>query len=96
MLHKIVDMYSRLHPIGNKAARDMALQPVKSELRYLRQRVALDRSDMFQYIDELESSFSGALATRPTLGHSPQQHQLRANNAVRVLERNLGKFDYSG
>lgn len=96
LLDKILDMYSRLHPIGNKSARDMALQPIKSELRYLRQRVAIDRSDMFQYIDELETCFSGALATRPTLGNSPQQYQIRADNAVRVLKRNLGRFEYSG
>lgn len=96
LLDKILDQYSRLHPIGNKAARDMALQPIKSELRYLRQRVTLDRSDLFQYINELETCFGGALATRPTLGQSPEQYQVRTANAVRVLKRNLGKFEYSG
>ena len=95
LLKEIIELLGRVKPVGNKTARDMALQPVYSRLQYLRQRVALDRADLLKYIDQLETSCSGALASRPTLGQSPEQHQIWADNAIRVLKRNLGRFNYS-
>jgi hypothetical protein len=45
---------------------------------------------MGQYVDKLTTHLSGALATRPTSGNSPEQHQMWADSAIRVLKRELG------
>jgi len=94
ILAEIIELFGRLHPIGNKTARDVSLEPINRRLNSLRQRVALDRADLCEYIEQLRDGYSGMLATRPTGGNSPQQHQVWANNAIRVLERELGKFEY--
>lgn len=96
ILQEIIDLLDRIKPIGNKNARDMALQPVYSRLQDLRQRVALDHSNLIEYIDKLETHGSGALATRPTLGDRPEKHQEWANKAIIILKRHLGKVQDVG
>lgn len=91
LLEEAIDQYSRLHPIGNKVSREATFHPVQCQIDNIRQIVALDRSDLFQYLDNLRIHWLGALATRITLGNSPDKHRIWADNAIRVLKRNLNQ-----
>jgi hypothetical protein len=53
LLNEVIEIYSRLHPIGNRTTRDAAFQPVKYRLNHLRQIVELDYPGVSQYVDKL-------------------------------------------
>jgi hypothetical protein len=93
LLEEAIDQYSRLHPIGNRVSREAAFHPVQCRIDNIRQIVALDRYDLFQYLDSLRTHWLGALATRTTLGNSPEKHRIWAESAIRVLKRNLNQLE---
>ncbi len=88
-------LYTRIPTIGNKAARDSALQPIKSRLDYIRHLISPYRTDLIEHLDHLLRHIGGAHATRPTQGYIPQKHRIWADRAWIVLEREMRKIQHS-
>jgi len=91
LLDEILAIYSRLIPIGNKAAREKAFSPVKFRLDNLRSIMFTEYPGHSQYVDNFAYHSLCALATRNIDGNSPQSHQMWADRALTVIKRALSK-----
>lgn len=91
LLEEILSIYSRLSPIGNRAARESAFYPVKYRLDTLKEIMFTDYPGHSQYVDNFSYHSLCALATRPIDGNSPQRHQMWADRALTIIKRALNK-----
>ena len=91
-LDEIVDLFDRIHPIGNKAQRKTTFQPVAYKIQHLEFLVREIIPYMLENTWRIKTHYGAAFGVEVTNGHSVEQHMQWANNAIYRIRAELKKI----
>lgn len=92
VLDEIVDLFDRIHPIGNKAQRRITFQPVAYKIQQLEFLVRELIPYMLENAWRIKTHYGAAFGVEVTNGHSVEQHMQWANNAIYRIRSELKKI----
>lgn len=92
VLDEIVDLFDRIHPIGNKAQRKIAFQPVAYKIQHLESLVGEIIPYMLENAGRIKTHYGAAFGVEVTNGHSFEQHMEWANRAIYRIRAELKKI----
>ena len=92
VLNEIVDLFDRIHPIGNKAQRKITFQPVAYKIQQLEFLVGEIMPYMLENARRVKTHYGAAFGVETTNGHSFEQHMAWANSAIFRIRAELKKI----
>ena len=92
ILNEIIDLFDKIHPVGNKAQREIIFQPLANKIQHLELLVGEMMPYMLENARRIKTHYGAAFRIEVTNGHSFEQHLQWANNAIYRIRAELEKI----